>query len=358
MTNWWKLMLLPVLVSGSAILGCVDGREPTERVYLNRAVEPCVTRLMGGVDPCPSPTKAVSPSNMGTVAWDVHPLAHQNYVFHELFEATPSGIAHVVIRGIVIPQTERCAQIGVSPADFLATPSPDILQYGKDVVCFSDITVLDYVLGSGPSKLTAMTGLRGLFPGGKEFGDLVEEMKARIRSERHGREKIYALAPAYSAGKAYEAWRTVHSWPVTRNEQGVAIVTSGVLELVEASRLKRDIGTPRPDDPLLTPDERSKLEWTLEEFESRVEDAATEFEALTGGRVWDYYEQIPNQEFPSLVSDIHDLHAHFRDELKAYDVVAATPSVPPPATGEPHSYPEPPSQRPAPTYTPSPETIQ
>ena len=179
---------------------------------------------------------------------------------------------------------------------------------------------------------------------------MVRHMKEGLRVTRHGQEKIYALAPTYFSAQAFEAWRTTNSWPVKRDIDGDAFVESRMLIYVE--------------EPL-TPEQMARLVWSLDELKRRVEKAFANFTETTSGKIWgiEHSNRRPapdlvELDYPPLITDIHDLHAHYRDELKAYENVSATPAVPPPAPGEPHSYPEPPSERPAPIFTPTLETAE
>ena len=164
------------------------------------------------------------------------------------------------------------------------------------------------------------------------------EIEAELRDghlAREGRESIYGLLPGYLFAARYEAWAAWHSIPLTMGDDGTVLLVSGWLEYLDY--LDRPVPAEHED----------KFIWTLDEFETRMEQSALEYADRSDGRIW---EDSPH--LPMLLTDVHDLHSHYRDELLAYVDVSATPSVPPPAPGEPHSYPEPPGQRPAPTSTP------
>lgn len=339
------------------------------RSYLKGTVEACENWLVEDVDPCSIDNVGYSFPGAGSATSVIHrfdPLAQENVLLYEMFGRSYGSVPHVVIRGVLIPGTDRCELSKIGPARFEPTPTPDELEAVRLVVCFSDVAVSEYIYGSGPPKLTLRTGTRDL--GLRDYDNMVQLMKDELRVNRHGQEKIYGLAPAYYSAQVYESWRTAIDWPVQQGADGDAFIESGLLWYVEASRgIVRSktapheitIGTP------LSPEQQAKLVWSLDEFNRRVHAAFAKFSETTSGKIWGNEHTIRNSRFdsfevdyPPLMNDIHDLHAHFRDELLAYEDVAATPSVPPPAPGEPHSYPEPPAERPAPTQTPNLETTQ
>ena len=346
----WALTTLFAL----GALGCSADAGVAERIYLEGTVEPCENAMLEGVDPCGGDGgRSVSASGDATSGtWDIDPLTHENIFAYEMFELESyTSVPHIVIRGVLIPETDRCVSAGHGPARFMPTPTPKALEVYRYVVCYSDVAVSEYIYGSGPPKLTLRTGSRSLADW--KFEDMVRHMKDRLRDRRHGKEKIYGLAPSYYNAQAVEVWRTAKHWPVNRNGDGEAVVESLFLEPVENRRTEP-----------LKPEERARLVWPLDEFKRRIPEAFADFSETTSGKIWStehgnsrpgFLPTLFELDYPPLVTDIHDLHAHYRDELKAYENVQATPAVPPPAPGEPHSHPEPPGQRPAPTYTPSPE---
>ena len=70
-------------------------------------------------------------------------------------------VPHVVVRGVIVPGSTRCSRhIGRAMSRFDAEYEAEYTPYGHNIDCFSDVSVREYIVGTGPKRVTVITGRR------------------------------------------------------------------------------------------------------------------------------------------------------------------------------------------------------
>ncbi len=323
------------LLIGMAILlacmGCSDARHedtgsvPPAIEYLEATVAPCGNKHRSEADPCP-PFKIPKPDRFrdtgtASVMW-IDPLTIEDVVVYDLFTSGESIVANVVVRGMWVPDSIRCEMYPIVHGYELSHPRPDWM---RETMCFRDFGVSDYIVGKGPKKITIIW--RNRLSYGHEHSteaelerwseDTSDEIiRSTIADEP--REKIYSLAPHLN-NLAYVTWRGWIGWDIERDVDGEPTVVSGWLDYL--AELGREITQQHIDH----------LTWPLEEFERRT-GAYHETRTLDrGGGPYGEHR---------IVTDIYDIHRFHGEDVKpAYGFNGPISVPPPPAPGEPHSYP-------------------
>ena len=216
------------------------------------------------------------------------------------------SVSHIVLRGTYLPGTVRCVS-----SDF-RRPFP--LSRSRQVLCFADVRVNNYVLGSGPSVLTVQVTHEIFWPP-------AEIEKRRLQWETtlveggsisffdhlnpiQGREAILFLGPAMDI--SHEAWRVFWTWNVERRDDGTVIAVHPYLRYYSLE------------------EHRHRLEMELPAFRQAVVTAHQERVTANGGRI------RPDPNLPMLVTDINELRDYYT-EIGAYDEGEPTPAQPPAA---------------------------
>ncbi|MXX93750.1 MAG: hypothetical protein F4Y63_09950 [Chloroflexi bacterium] len=300
--------------------------EQASREYLLGTVEPC-TRKFGGIEPCVHPTQQSEGSVVEAHSGEpFDPLDIDDVVAHDLINSDGASVAHMVVRGILLPGTTRCGVYPYHPPrseNAFTSSSPW-------VVCYVDSQVHDYIVGKGPEKLTLSVSGRLIldafshddFPNQIELAEMVKDSQAEqiagIEDMLIGREWVVGINP--SSNIAQLAWNPVSVFPVERADDGEVRVVSRWLRFMRA------------DGDEITDEHRDHLSWPLDEFERRAV-AFHENRPEKSGVGWDY---LP----ATILTDAYDIHKYFDEELRPYyephDLVPATPG---PAPGELHSHP-------------------
>ena len=230
------------------------------------------------------------------------------------------SVSHIVLRGTYLPGTVRCIST-------LSFRPPSYKPFGyldwHQVLCYADVRVNTYVLGSGPSVLTVQAGFE-VSPSRTEADlekrRLLWENTLLIEggeathfdvSPIEGREAILFIGPAVDI--SVEAWEVFWTWNVERRDDGTVIAV-------------------HPDRDYYSLEEyqmhRSKLEMELPAFAQAVTTAHQARLAANGGRIG--YDA----GLPMLVTDANRLREFFSDpKVGAYDHPDGPPTQPPPPCG-------------------------
>ncbi len=322
----WSASLTASTASTAACAPPVFVSTP-EPSYLTEEILPCTPISGTSVDPCePGVVPMVSGSGAGIFALGSEPWGLRWFM-------DPAGgghETHLVLRGTYIPGTVRCDSSGESFRWPRYTGRGDGF-YRKSVVCYADVRVGAYVLGSGPPTLTVMVSHDTYsYPSDTSEQDIVkiteiiEETRdsfevVLIQGGRTpwlsaptggigGREAVLFIGP--SADASLEAWEVFPTWGVEQREDGTVIAVHPHRNVWERK------------DSYQT--HRSKLEMTLPAFKQAVATANQERVTEYDGRT----DADPN--YAMLVTDANRL-GQFFTSIGAYDHPDGPPSQPPAA---------------------------
>ena len=214
---------------------------------------------------------------------------------------------HIVVRGTYKPSTVRCVdQKHTRHPTYITLDSWEVSTGIGILKCYADIQVNAYIVGSGPSTLTAMV-IRVQYWDRYVTARQIETLRAdgdsvllqggyhpRIRGVPDGGitgvESILFLGPELDA--SVEGWQVFATWDVERRKDGTVI----------AVHPHRD-GWAAQDDYETA--YRSKVEMTLPDFKKAAQAAHTSRLAEYGGRI------DKDIDYPKLVTDATKLHAFY-----------------------------------------------
>ena len=199
---------------------------------------------------------------------------------------------HIAVRGMYKPSTVRCVDqrhdrnhAYTSLGDWEIPTGIAILK------CYADIQVNAYMVGSGPSTLTALVITvpywgradteRVLLQGGYH-----QHIRGIPDGGVTGIESVFFLGPELDA--SVEGWEVFETWDLERREDDTVIVVHPY----------RDYWIWKDADTY-----RSQVEWTLPDFTTAVQ-------AAHQARLADYDGRIDEDEStPQLVTNANNLHA-------------------------------------------------
>ena len=215
----------------------------------------------------------------------------------------------VVVRGVVARESARCNE---ARAFHLGLEWHGLIEPSTDsgrVVCHVDVDVSEYLVGSGPSRLTIIPyWIRSVPRDTPGFGTpaYFEEMLSPFRDSLEGFEYIFELARPYDL--AWGEWWHNHNWSLLRKPDGTIVGRSIMRTLFEGRTDIEDWEVP------------------LDELLPKIKSAHAKVAAEYGGRISD------EPDSPMLITDAsrENLLAQLR-ELGAYDVPGITPVPAPPA---------------------------
>ena len=240
----------------------------------------------------------------------------------------------MVLRGTYLPDTVRCAS-GI-PFRAPSYANPDDYDDGAydafQIMCYVDVRVSDYIVGSGPSLLTVFVWFytywtdRDLDMTEAETIEGLRTFYERFLVEGDqgarglvGREMVLFLWPSFN--HAVEVWMAPGGYDVQRRKDGTVIAVHPSSD---------DWRSLRPDEYL---EHQSKLEVELPRLEREITEAHQARVSEYGGRIG------ADTSLPSLLSDIHVLGT-FMASTGAYDHPDGPPAQPPPIPGAGDPLPE------------------
>ena len=273
--------------------------EPTLS-YLENDIPPCVQIDQSTKDPCAQ--REVPRVETGGVSVYLEEIPAYWELYYSGRQDIPMFQPHLVIRATFLPDTVRCALYEIRVPDFAASEVPP---GGHFVYCFIDVQVNNYLIGSGPAKLSII----GDFAqnGGPDADQgLIDSMRSYLVNGYEGVESVLFLVPSYTT--AVEAWYVNEVWDVQELD-GTVKVVSPYLEYFEP-----------------TPENLAGLIVPLTEFEASIAEAATTRAARHEGRTG------ASPGLPMFVTDANLLRPYFEQVGVTYETDA--PALPPPAPGE------------------------
>ncbi len=305
--------------------------------YLEEVIPPCVPIDGSDIDPCLSvklPPVEV-PSNVTTTAF----TKLDSFLYMLIGKDSPLFTPHIVIRGTVVPDTNRCGLYPTEFFDYVETDQyrPSILNPILDsftYFCFIEVRVNEYIVGDGPPELTVRMYRYFLYSSYPEEWPSIEELytdASNTISHYEGKEMIIFLGPADT--QAVEAWSRrafKRGWWFVQRKNG---------EPPRAVAWSIDRAT--------TDELRSQLDLPLDELVRQIKEAAEERLVLTGGRIG------VDASLPMLVTDANKLQDFYQQTGAVYEGDGATvlpppvpgaedPELPPTRTGEGQPDPDPP----------------
>ncbi len=296
---------------------------PVHEQYLEKRIDTCIPLEGYAIDPCreiieftPSETGMSSSEMISEYAPSINDLLREV----PILEVT----THIIVRATVLPETTRCEPAKLST--YYYTPADAYEMLGDDVrllLCYTDIKVNEYLVGTGPPILTIVMGSDSYFTyqfsnrPQHEFEAFSEFIKSIVLAEIEGSEIILFLGTSHTA--SVEAWTRYGFWDVQRRSDGTIVAVSPSKQHYEP-----------------TPDNLARLEMPLEEFRKQIVAAHEARAAATGGRIGPAYSSgrtkrsADDPPLPPLITGANDLHSYYRNELRAYENLTATPQPPPP----------------------------
>lgn len=305
--------------------------------YLEEIIPPCVPIDGSDIDPClPVKLPPVEiPPNVTTTAF----TTLDSFVYMLTGKDSPLFAPHIVIRGTVIPDTNRC---GLYPTDFFDYVETDSYSSMLDPIldsftylCFVEVRVNEYIVGEGPPELTVIMYRYFLFSLYPEewpsIGELYTDASNEI-SRYEGKEMIIFLGPIDT--RAVEAWILLDYkrgwWFVQRKNNETPRAVAWSIDRATTDELRRQLDLP------------------LDELIHQIKEAAKERITLTGGRIGF------DPSLPMLVTDANMLQNFYQQTGAVYEGENATvlpppvpgaeePEQPPTQTGEGQPDPNPPA---------------
>ena len=266
--------------------------------YLTEEMPPCTPVEGASVDPCERNVARVANSGQS-----LNPGLTGPWTIRDYLDGKSRG-AFFVIRGTYLPGSVRCANHRVMrfPTFLEGAPTWTIESGIGAISCYADVRVNEYVIGSGPARLTVVvqqvhqwnetatseqteavrSGIESAFiEGGSRT--VVSVPNGGIE----GREELMFIGPAVNYG--VEAWEVHRSWAVEQRGDGTVIAVHPFREYW----LRRDSNRYRVD-----------VEKTLEVFKRETQTAHTARLAEFNGRVDE------DEDAPILVTNASNLHQH------------------------------------------------
>ena len=309
MTKRSVIFTAPLAAAAFLLMACSSAPSPdASSSEWQGDIPPCTPAARSPADPCEEGT-----STLGRVTASGGPSVG----LPSLVILTPEGLhvrhqltqgktlhGHIVLRGTYLPGTMRCAAThGVQPPP--QEPSHAESSWGEigTIKCYSDVRVNEYIVGSGPSVLTAIAYVFGYLnyyeigdyrtlPPDKE-NETEQEYIERLRlfhlhrlnggeDNVAGREAMLFLGPSFDT--SVEAWEVMRQWRLEQGDDGTVVAVH-----------------PQRDDwrdfrPTEYEARRPQLEMELPAFEQAVTAAHEARGAANGGRT------RPEAGFPMLVS--------------------------------------------------------
>ena len=329
-----RIITVAVLLMGLVVLAACGGRStPTPQSpyegYLTAVIAPCEPAHEhdgpgATIDPC----APGAPSQLPSLGGSRPVLGDKPATIDDLFGVTEEREAwmvphNIVVRGTYILGTERCT--GLTPS--ITSPFVDLPPGSLVVKCYADVKVHEYLLGTGPERMT--TELFTFSPWWAwDESNAKEELAVwegwLVESEPGagdgvmGREMILFLFPSMDYTVA--AWVSEPGFDVQRLKDGTVV----------AVHFNRDVWEwHRPED--YAKYRTSHLELTLPALKQAVVAAHNARVEKFGGRIG------VAEGLPMLVSDVHGL-TDFMVSTLAYE--GGGPAQPPPVPGEGDSNPD------------------
>ena len=317
-------LLITFAVGCNALNSVGPDAETTNQVdgasRIDATVAPCTQRFIEDKDPC---ARRRSIELLEFVSSEY--LEHPPSLSERLDWGSPIAATHVVVRGTIMPGTTRCKAWPVILPSYILSNDPPIdnpdLRY---TICNVEVSVGEYIIGDGPSKITVATSQAAFRASYYDdlpddvpedaFERAIKYMETVSADSYEGIEWILQLTPSIT--QAVESWVTVVYWDVQQKEDDEVIVVAADIDHYDGTSKNLNL-----------------LEIPLDRFRRDMLVAHNARVTRTGGRIG----TAPG--LPTLITDANGLHAYYMNELRAYENLTATPAPPPPVPGGPDDTP-------------------
>ena len=314
MTSSIKATLLILLITLLAT-GCRSDDLQTETApeYLVETIAPCEPLPGSGADPCLQ--RSIEPT-LSISSGPIIELSTIDQMMH--YPIAPTQRSHIAVRGVGTAGSSRCARIPV------IIPTREVPHLGTfDGIyysnCFIDVDVREYIVGTGPPRITVQV----LAHGSLEFARSFE-----------GFEWVLFLGRPYSI--AVETMQLNGWYSIQKGDDGsITAIHSFRDRYLRILRKNPDFdGYPeltggRPFNGHVTEMSLTELQRLIVEA---VAKPAPSLDQTYPERV--HANPMLKLPLPPRITDLNNLKAHFRDELLAYENLTATPAPPPPIPGK------------------------
>ena len=224
-------------------------------------------------------------------------------------------VPHFIVRGVAVPGSTRCASHG-PPSVLLKGPPTDSvesLSLGTSIDCYTDIAVREYIFGTGPSRITFISGGRSVDEISPDFGTAERDsayyadITSPLTESLEGYEWIFWLTTPLDASQG--AWKASSMWDVQRRDDGAIVGVS-------RSRVGSDVESVYLDE----------LEPTLQNFVTDTKAAMAHYVELYSGKIGD------SSNAPSFISspDLSSVYEYIKS-MGALDIPGFTFTPPPPS---------------------------
>ncbi len=318
--------LVPVLaffvLACSESLGEVSDR--AEPSYLEEVIPPCVP--VGTGDPCQpitfTPYEEDHSPDSGThhSSLIVFPPDGSDPDFVQVLNSYGTQLmpVHIVIRGVVNPNSTRCGIHPIKPANY-APEEVHIVDWSDTQFyhCFVDVAVREYIVGEGPPLLTVALRRYNIDStiaesySAQELEERYRNRKSKVAASFEGKELVVFLTTPLTL--TVESWYIkgfFTFWYVQKGDNGEYRAVSANIVYAQ------------------TEEDRQHLDMLLTDLVQEVKAAALKRNELTGGRVTD------DPSTPLLVTDANYLSDFYKSAGAVYDDSEYATVLPPPVPGE------------------------
>ena len=291
--------------------------------YLENVIPPCTATVGSELEPCvPGVPPILEPaSSAGSLpGWLYFGIpSFTGMLLGEFDEYHPTWAPHIVIRGTVVPDTNRCGLYSKEFFDYFRD-SVDVDSYdsfylnSSTYFCFVEVRVNEYIVGDGPPELTVIMYryfLDILYPEELPSSEELYTDSSNTISRYEGKEMIMFLGPIDT--------QAVEAWDILTYKRGWWFVQRKNGEPPRAVAWSIDRAT--------TDELRSQLDLPLDELVRQIKEAAEERLVLTGGRIG------VDPSLPMLVTDANKLQDFYQQTGAVYEGEGAT-VLPPPVPGD------------------------
>ena len=313
--RWHWLLLLWILV----FYGCgIDETSfASDAEFLEVVVPPCVPYPGSNVDPCERRDSWPKLNPYVDASYElIRPAPTLEDVYLKFLEdGFYEAAVQLVVRAIPIPHSTRCGTYNSFGTRFDFTEG--IVERNDHTHCYVELAVNEYIVGSGPRKLTIDLGV--WIP---NYDQETLGREARLFGERiEGWEWIISINGPRDPNNA--SWGMLWFDDVQLREDGVVVVRTANMSEYERYSL-----------PEYARINAERAEMTLTEYRKQAKSAYEKYYSITGGRIGTVND-VNGNALPFLVEDASDASLQqYIGQIKVVEAIEFTPKSPPPVPGE------------------------
>ena len=314
-----RLVRMMVLFWVVVLSGCGidDTSFASEPEFLDVVVPPCVPYPGSDMDPCERRDAWLELNpyvSRATVLIQPAPTLEDIYLKF-LEDGFYEAAVQLVVRAIPIPHTTRCGTYNSFGTRFDFTEG--VVERNDHTHCYVELAVNEYIVGSGPRKLTIDLGV--WIP---NYDQETLGRESRLFGERiEGWEWIISISGPRDPNNA--SWGMLWFDDVQLREDGVVVVRTANMSKYE-----------RHSSPEYARINAERAEMTLAEYRREARSAYEKFSTSTGGRIG-AVNDVKGNPLPFLVEDASgDSIRKYIGEIKVVDASEYTLNWPPPVPGE------------------------